>query len=303
MQQQPRHGSLLGVHRGGWHRIAYTEWGDAGHPHVVVCVHGLTRNSRDFDALAQALSSHCRVVCMDVAGRGDSDWLADASGYGFPVYEPDAAALIARVTTGARDPGAIAIDWVGTSMGGLLGIMLAARAGTPIRRLVLNDIGPYISSAALQRIRATHARAAAEFETIEAVERQMRATYATFGPLDDAQWRRLAVHGSRRTDRGMYRFACDPAVVGPVAQPASGDARAVEEPPPPLDLWRAWDRMRCPTLVLRGERSDVLTEETAGQMQARGARARLVEIPGVGHAPWLVDPAQIAPVVDFLLAA
>jgi len=299
MEAQPRHGHLLGVHRGGWHRVAYTEWGDAANPHVVVCVHGLTRNSRDFDALARALAPSCRVVCMDVVGRGDSEWLADGSAYGFPVYEPDAAALIARVTAGA-DPQRACVDWVGTSMGGLLGITLAARAGTPIRRLVLNDIGPYLSSSALQRIRASHARASAEFESVEAVEQQMRATYSTFGPLRDAQWRELAVHGSRRTDRGTFRLACDPAVVGAASQ---GDAKAAEDAPQPLDLWRAWDRIRCPTLALRGACSDVLAGETARDMQARGPRARVVEFAGIGHAPWLMDEAQIAPVRDFLLAS
>ena len=301
MNQQPRHGRLLGVHRGGWHRIAYTEWGDADNPHVVVCVHGLTRNSRDFDVLAKSLAPACRVVCMDVVGRGDSDWLADPAGYGFAVYEPDAAALIARITANAIDPDRTVIDWVGTSMGGLLGITLASRAGTPIRRLVLNDIGPYLSSAALQRIKATHSCAAAEFDSVEDVARQMRATYSTFGPLTDAQWRELAVHGSRTTDRGTLRLACDPAVVVPAAQNAG--AQATDEVPPPLDLWRAWDRIRCATLVLRGERSDVLSADTAREMQGRGPRARLVEIADVGHAPWLMDEAQTAPVREFLLAS
>jgi len=301
MNEEPRHGRLLGVHRGGWHRIAYTEWGDRSNPHIVVCVHGLTRNSRDFDALARSLASDCRVVCMDVVGRGDSEWLSDPAGYGFPLYEADAAALIARITATARDPDSVVLDWVGTSMGGLLGITLAARAGSPIRRLVLNDIGPYLSSAALQRIKATHARAAAEFDTVEAVERQMRVTYTTFGPLSHAQWRELAVHGSRRTDRGPLRLACDPAVIGPTAQTAG--AESAEDAPPPLDLWRAWDRLRCATLVLRGERSDVLAADTAREMQARGPRARLVEFAGVGHAPWLMDEAQVAPVREFLLAS
>ncbi|MGE5524730.1 MAG: alpha/beta fold hydrolase [Rhodospirillaceae bacterium] len=301
MAGKPRHDHYLGLHRGGWHRIAYTEWGERENPHIVVCVHGLTRNGRDFDALAQALASHRRVVCMDVVGRGDSDWLEDAGGYGFPVYEPDVAALIARVTATARDARDVTIDWVGTSMGGLLGITLAARAATPIRRLVLNDIGPYLSSAALRRIRATHARAAAEFETLEQVEQQMRVTYATFGPLTDEQWRQLAIHGSRRTERGTFRFACDPAAVLGPAQDATRDTQPAD--PPPIDLWRAWDRVRCPTLVLRGAVSDVLSAETAREMQTRGPRARVVEFAGIGHAPWLVEEGQIAPVCDFLLAS
>lgn len=300
MEHEPRRQRFLGVHRGGWHRVAYTEWGDADNPSVVVCVHGLTRNGRDFDALARALAPHRRVVCMDVAGRGDSDWLADPAGYGLPLYEADAAALLARVSAGS-DPAELAVDWVGTSMGGLLGITLAARAGTPLRRLVLNDIGPYLSLAALARIKATHARAAAEFASVEDVERQMRETYATFGPLDEDQWRTLAIHGSRPTGRGMYRFACDPAVVGLGPKAAAPDGR--EDAARPVDLWRAWDRVRCETLVLRGELSDVLEADTAREMQTRGPRARLVSFPGIGHAPWLADAAQIAAVTGFLLRA
>ncbi len=290
---EPRHGSLLGVHRGGWHRLAYTEWGDTRNRHVVVCVHGLTRNSRDFDALARTLSSECRVVCLDVVGRGDSEWLEDKTGYGFGTYEPDVAALFARITAGDADPARTMIDWVGTSMGGLLGMTLAARAATPIRRLVINDIGPSVSSAALARVARSHAKAHAELATLEEVERQLRETYATFGPLDDAQWRILAQHGARRTERGTYRIACDPGVV---AAPNAG-----EDPPAPLDLWRVWDRIRCPVLVLRGSRSDVLTADIALEMQSRGPGARVVEFANIGHAPWLMTPAQIAPVRDFLL--
>lgn len=298
MEHQPRRHRFLGVHRGGWHGVAYTEWGDAHNPRLVVCVHGLTRNSRDFDALARALAPHRRVVCMDVAGRGDSDWLAEPEGYGLPLYEADTAALLARASAGV-DPAEFTVDWVGTSMGGLLGITLAARAGTPVRRLVLNDIGPCLSVAALARIKATHARAAAEFASLEDVERQMRETYATFGPLDDAQWRTLAVHGSRLTERGMYRFACDPAVLGPGPGAAAPDGK--DDAARPVDLWRAWDRIRCETLVLRGGLSDVLEADTARDMQARGPRARLVSFPGIGHAPWLADAAQIAAVTGFLL--
>ena len=302
MNEGPRHGRFLGMHRGGWHRVAYTDWGDVRSNHVVVCVHGLTRNSRDFDALARALAPSCRVVCIDVVGRGDSDWLDDPTGYAFPTYEADAAALLARATAGASDPSRLAIDWVGTSMGGLLGMVLAARSGTPIRRLVLNDIGPYIASAALHRINASHARAAAEFETLDAVERQMRVTYAGFGPLTDAQWREVALHGSRRSEKGTFRLACDPAVIAGPARSGSVDANAADEAPPPLDLWRSWDRIRCPTLALRGAASDVLDAQTARDMRLRGPRARVVEFTGIGHAPWLADEAQIAPVREFLLA-
>ena len=310
---EPRLNHFLALGPHGFHRVAYTEWGDPAGQHLVVCVHGLTRNCRDFDELAADLAARgCRVVCMDVAGRGDSDWLEHKEDYGFALYLSDAAALLARLTAPPhkisllrRLQGASEgqrIDWVGTSMGGLVGMMLAAKRDSPIRRLVLNDVGPLIPWHALVRLKLASTGAGARFENLEGVERHLREACASFGPLKDEQWRRLAAHGSRRGKNGAYLLAYDPAIVGAMR----GSHAGVEFGSDFLfgiDLWQVWDAVECPTLVLRGAESDLLPESTARRMQERGPRVKLVEFPGIGHAPWLMSEDQIGPVRDFVLAA
>lgn len=284
---RPRVDSVLGLDAGGFHRVAYTEWGDRASSRVVVCVHGLTRQGRDFDFLAAALAARdCRVVCPDVPGRGLSDRLPDPQSYGAPQYLADMTALIARL-------GVAELDWIGTSMGGLIGMLLAARANTPIRRLVLNDIGPFIPQAALQRI-AGYLGADPLFADMGAAERYMRAVHAGFGPLADEGWRHLALH-SVRADPGGFRLRYDPAIAGPFRAAAETDAA----------MWPVWAHVRVPVLVLRGAASDVLTAETARLMAAggpdgTGPKARLVEFPGVGHAPALMDQDQIETVARWL---
>ena len=273
--------SCLGPH--GFHRIAYTEWaGPAGAP-TVLCVHGLTRNGRDFDPLALALSRRFRVVCPDVAGRGQSEWLSHAGDYGYPLYLADMAALIARLDVET-------VDWVGTSMGGLIGMMLAAQGATPIRRLVVNDIGPLIAKEGLLRI-AAYVGADPVFPGLAQLETYLRAVSASFGPLSDAQWRHLAEHGARRRPDGTLGRAYDPAI-----------AAAFQGVADDIDLWPVWDAVSCPTLVLRGADSDLLRADDAAAMARRGPRARLVEFPGIGHAPALMAEDQIAIVEDFLVA-
>jgi pimeloyl-ACP methyl ester carboxylesterase len=273
--------SCLGPH--GFHRVAYTEWaGPPGAP-TVLCVHGLTRNGRDFDDLAGALSCRFRVVCPDVAGRGRSEWLNHAGDYGYPLYLTDMAALIARLDVGE-------IDLVGTSMGGLIGMMLAAQPGTPIRRLVVNDIGPLIAKEGLLRI-AGYVGADPVFADLAELEAYLREVAASFGRLSDAQWRRMAEHGARRRPDGTLGRAYDPAI-----------AEAFKTVKDDIDLWPVWDAIRCPTLVLRGAQSDLLRGADAAAMTARGPRARLVEFPGIGHAPSLMAADQIAAVEDFLAA-
>ena len=275
-------GSLLGLGPHGFHRIAYVEWGDA-RGEAVVCVHGLTRNGRDFDRLAAALAASRRVVCPDVVGRGQSDWLADPAGYGYPQYCADMAALVARL-------GVATVDWVGTSMGGLIGLMLAAMPRSPIRRLVLNDVGPFLPRAALGRI-AGYVGKDPDFADLDDCEAYLRRVHAPFGPLADDDWRHLASHGHRRDAAGRLRLAYDPAI-----------ARAFAGEPADIDLWSLWDRVTCPVLVLRGGQSDLLLAETATAMTARGPRARLVEFAEAGHAPALMAAHQIAVVHDWLLA-
>jgi pimeloyl-ACP methyl ester carboxylesterase len=270
----------LGLH--GFHRIAYYEWGDADNPNVLICVHGLTRNGRDFDLLAQALQAQYRVICPDVVGRGQSEWLTHPEDYGYPLYLSDMTALIART-------GAETVDWVGTSMGGLIGMMLAAQPGTPIRRFVINDVGPFVPKAALERI-GLYVGKAPRFKNIEDLEQYVRAVSAPFGPLTDEQWRHLAVHSSRSSADGALEMAYDPAIAKPFAGPLQDVA-----------LWPVWDAIKCPTLLLRGRESDLLLRETALEMTQRGPRARLVEFAGIGHAPMLMAQDQIEVVREFLL--
>ena len=273
--------SCLGSH--GFHHLAYTEWAGPPGARTVLCVHGLTRNGRDFDALAATLSRRFRVVCPDVAGRGKSDWLSHPEDYGYPLYLSDMAALIARL-------GVAEIDWVGTSMGGLIGMMMAAQPGTPIRRLIVNDIGPLIAVEGLQRI-ATYVGADPVFADLGELEAYLRAVSASFGTLSDAQWRHMAEHGARRRPDGTLGRAYDPAIAE-AFKAVTGD----------VDLWPVWDAIRCPTLVLRGAESDLLRAVDAAAMTRRGPKARIVELPGIGHAPSLMTDEQIAIVEDFLAA-
>lgn len=280
---EPRRRSVQCLSPGGLHRMAYFEWGDPRNRDVVVCVHGLTRNARDFDELARALSGRFRVVCPDVVGRGDSDRLADPMHYAVPQYVADMVTLVARLDVEA-------VRWVGTSMGGLVGMSLAAQPGSPVDRLVINDAGPVIARAALVRIGEYVGRAPL-FDSLEEAERYVRTISAGFGPHTDAQWRRLTETWVRRREDGRYEARYDPRIAEPYR---------ASLPETDIELWPIYDAIRCPTLVLRGAVSDLLAAETARQMGERGPKARVVEIPGVGHAPTLMDPAQIAIVREFL---
>ena len=268
----------------GLHRIAYREWGDPKAP-VLVCVHGLTRCARDFDALAAAMSDRYRVVCPDIAGRGNSDWYADPMLYQPPQYVADMVTLIARLDVET-------VHWFGTSMGAVIGMALAAQKGSPIRRLVINDAGPVISKVSLERI-ATYVGMAVPLPTLEAAEKYVRAVSASFGPHTDAEWRFLTEVVVRRNDDGSFRLHYDPKLAEPFRK---------NMPVGDLELWPLWNAISCPTLVLRGAQSDLLTRETAQKMTETGPKAKLVEIPGVGHAPTLLHADQIAPVREFLLA-
>jgi pimeloyl-ACP methyl ester carboxylesterase len=266
--------------------MAYVEWGDPK-AKVLVCVHGLTRCARDFDFLAQEMA-RCgyRVICPDVAGRGDSGWLTDPMDYAVPTYTKHMLLLLAHLQLES-------VHWVGTSLGGLIGMSIAAMPGSPIGRLVLNDVGPVLTVAAVQRI-AAYVGKWPPLPDIEAAERYVRDVSAPFGPHTDAEWRFLTEHVVRRNPDGSLRMHYDPAIAVPFsAEPARRD----------VELWVLYDAIRCPTLVLRGEHSDLLSRETVAQMAVRGPRARAVEFAGVGHAPTLIHADQIAVVRDFLLDA
>ena len=271
--------SCLGPH--GFHRVNYYECGEAGNPKLLICVHGLTRNGRDFDDLARALSSEYRVLCPDVAGRGKSEWLMHKEDYGYPLYCSDMAALIAR-------SGAQQVDWIGTSMGGLVGMFLAAQPNSPIRSLVMNDVGAFIPKASLERL-SSYVGKDPRYPSFDDFEQYMRAISAPFGPLTDAQWRHLAQTNGREFEDGRW---------GPNYDPALGLAFRVALTD--MVLWPFWDQVRCPTLLLRGADSDLLLAETAQEMTRRGAKAELVEFAGIGHAPMLMAEEQIAIVRKFL---
>jgi pimeloyl-ACP methyl ester carboxylesterase len=321
---QPRIGSFQGCSPSGFHEVFYTDWGDPAAERVIVCCHGLTRNGRDFDVLAERLASGIdfalsrrqetdapisetrgswftklwrrpepapldltptpvpvRVICPDVTGRGRSEWLKDPANYGYPQYMSDMTALIARL-------GVPQVDWIGTSMGGLIGMFLAASPNSPIRSLVVNDVGPVLPRAALLRI-AEYVGRDERFPNLAALEAHLRQIHASFGPLTDAQWRHLAQHGHRFHADGSYGLAYDPGIVLNVRA-------AVRD----WDFWASWDGITCPALVLHGAQSDLLSEGVADAMSKRGPKADLVTFDGIGHAPALMSSDQIEVVAQWL---
>lgn len=278
-----REKNFLGLSTGGFHRVAYTEWGRVREKRVAVCVHGLTRNGRDFDALARTLRRDYRVACPDIVGRGRSDWLTVKSQYNFITYCADMTALLARLEGDS-------VDWIGTSMGGQIGMILAAQANTPIRRLVLNDIGPLVPKEAPRRLLRYVGKLPPPFESLAAAEQYIREIYAPFGVLTNAQWAHLTRYSLRETEDGRYRLSYDPGIVEPLEEMKDQD----------FQIWPIWDRISCPVLVLRGEESDVLLESTVQKMKRRGPPVEIIEVPGVGHAPTLTDPTHIGFIRDWL---
>ena len=265
------------------YRLAYTSFGDPEAEHAIICVHGLTRNGRDFDALAHDLSKGAFVVCPDVVGRGRSEWLDDPAGYAVPTYAGHLLQLIQHL-------GRSEVDWIGTSMGGLIGMGIAALEDNPIRRLVLNDVGPFIPKAALERI-GTYLGLALHFSSLEDLEAHLRQIHAPFGPLTDRQWAHLAEHSAKEQADGSFILSYDPDIAAPFK---------TAEPVEDLDLWALWDATRCPTLLVRGAESDLLPAATADEMTGRGPKTELLTIDGVGHAPALMDPMQIAMIENWI---
>ncbi|GAA4429451.1 alpha/beta hydrolase [Acidovorax lacteus] len=281
------------------HRMAYWEWnatGRADHPHVVVCVHGLSRQGRDFDTLARALAPHARVVCPDVVGRGQSDWLTDPMGYQLGTYAVDMLAMLAQLH--AQAPIAT-LDWVGTSMGGLIGMALTGQPGlglpAPVRRLVLNDVGPVIQWEALQRI-GQYLGAPVRFASLDQAAAALWAISTSFGPHSPEQWRALSAPMVRPVPEGGLALHYDPAIAVPFRALTREAAEAGE-----AQLWQLYDQIRAETLLLRGADSDLLAPATAQAMASRGPHARCIEWPGVGHAPTLVAPEQVQAVAAFVL--
>jgi pimeloyl-ACP methyl ester carboxylesterase len=276
-----REGQVRCLDPHGFHFMRYVEWGDAKNPRVLVCVHGLTRNARDFDFIAQGLSDGYRVVAVDIAGRGRSDWLRDPSDYTYALYCGDMATLIASLH-------AETVDWLGTSMGGIIGMIMAGLPGSPVRKLVMNDVGSMIPRAALERI-GQYVGREATYDSIDALEAAMRSV-SPFGNLTADEWRHLALHAARQDDHGRWLFRYDPGIgknfhAAPLAD---------------VDLRAFWNTVHGPVLVLRGEHSDLLTAATLDEMRVRPHTESFV-VPDTGHAPMLMDDLQVGVIRRFLL--
>ena len=279
-----RAGSYLGVSRHGFHRIAYVEWGDPQSERVAICVHGLSRQGRDFDLIAAEMARRgWRVICPDLVGRGRSDWLREPGEYTLPQYVSDLAGLIARLDVPK-------VDWIGTSLGGIIGMLMAGQRQSPIGRLVVNDIGPFVTWQVLQRLGDAVRDAPLTFPDLHAATGFVRTSLAGFGPLSDEKWEHMARHGFTENNAGAWRKLADSDIAGPFRTSLLFN----------LSIWNYWDQITCPTLVLRGEHSDVLPTATATEMTQRGPQAALIEFAGCGHAPALMDASQIATVADWL---
>jgi len=262
--------------------MRYVEWGDAKNPRVLVCVHGLTRNARDFDYVAASLADAYRVVSVDIVGRGRSDWLRDPADYTYPVYCGDMATLIASLH-------AETVDWLGTSMGGIIGMIMASMPGSPVRKLVMNDVGSLIPKASLVRI-GEYVGREVPYESLDALESAMRAV-SPFGNLSPAQWRHLSLHVAKRDEHGKWRFRYDPGI----------GKNFHANPPADVDLDYFWQQVHGPVLVIRGEHSDLLTRETLEKMLKR-AHTEAYVVADTGHAPMLMEDAQVNAIRHFLLS-
>ena len=280
----PRSGSVEYLFGTRFFRMAYTEFGNPAAP-AVVCVHGLTRTGRDFDPLAEALAERFHVICPDLPGRGKSEWLSESMAYQPPSYVVALGHLLAQLNK--------PVAWVGTSLGGICGMMLAGTQNTPLTRLVLNDVGPHIPAVSLKRIRDYLSAAPERFVSMAAVEAHLRLVHAPFGPLTDAQWAHLARFSARQvldqTGEGAFTMHYDPKIVEPLLASVPID----------VDMWPLWEMIRLPRLVIRGGESDLLTEPTYARMLETGAQGYVVE--DAGHAPALMDADSIARIKAFLL--
>ena len=273
----------------GLHNMAYKEWGDPKNPEVLLCVHGVTRVSDDFDAMATAMADRYRVICPDVVGRGRSSWLSNPQFYQLPQYVSDMVTLIARLDV-------THVDWFGTSMGGLIGMGVAALKDNPIRKMMLNDIGPTINYAALMRI-AEYMGKEVRFPTFEAGVDYIRLIAAPFGPHSDEQWQKLAGDVLRQQKDGQWSRHYDPAIALAFSTFTEETAAQSE-----AALWAIYDAIHCPVLLVRGSESDLLSRETANLMTQRGPRAALTELAGIGHAPTFMHAEQIALAREFFIA-
>lgn len=273
---------VLGLSEEGFHRISYREWGRRGKKPTIICVHGVTRLAHDFDVLAEALSKDYHVVCPDIAGRGNSDWFHNHKHYNFTQYCADINALIARLDVEK-------VHYIGTSMGGIIGMILAGLPNGPIASLVINDIGPEQKMSEIRRL-GNYMGLAPEFGDMDEVTEYVRTTYSAFGNLSDQQWKQMGLNSVRKHSDG-YKMHYDPKI---------GKAFRSNYYFYTFTLWHYWDKIACPTLALRGELSTFLSAETAEKMTQRGPKCKVVEIKEAGHAPALQSPYEIKVIKDFI---
>jgi pimeloyl-ACP methyl ester carboxylesterase len=280
-----RTGSVRGLTRRSFHRIAFTDWGPSSAARPVICVHGLTRNGRDFDHVAAALAgAGRRVICPDLPGRGRSERLRDSADYVLPQYCSDLTVVMAAL-------GATEVDWIGTSLGGLIGMVLAALPGSPIRRIVINDIGPYLPWAGLLRLSTILKDTPKSFAAIEQAEAYFRKVLAPFGQLEDAHWRHLTVHSvAWSAEESCFKPICDPKIADAFRNPWHYS----------VDLWKYWDAIHVPILVVRGQQSDLLPEAVLKDMTRRNRNVSVYTVQNCGHAPALIADDQIDAVTKFL---
>ena len=279
----PRTGKALCINSKGYHHIHYLDWGELDSEETVFCIHGLTRNSHDFDALAHRLGEKRRVICPDTVGRGKSDWLPDHEDYQIQQYNMDFTVLTAKI-------GCEAFDIIGTSLGGMMGMVLAALPNTPVRRLVINDIAPEVPHSAMARL-GSYLHLDPSFKTLIDVEQHLRKTLSPFNPMTDEDWEHLALFSSREVE-GKYRLAFDPDISNTYSRRYWYMMY--------FNLWKYWSRIKCPVLVLRGKDSDFLTESLLDRMVRKLPKTEVVEFDNTGHTPTLNAPEQIDPIIKWL---
>jgi pimeloyl-ACP methyl ester carboxylesterase len=273
---------ILSSNHAGKHRIVYQDWGDEKNPKVLICVHGLTRNSRDFDYLAQDLSSEYRVIAPDIAGRGQSDWLSDPALYTLQQYIDDMSLLLADLKVKQ-------VDWLGTSLGGLMGMAIASQPHSPIKRLILNDIGPVIKKESIAYL-ATSLAGTPHFKSLDELKSFLKEAYSAMGPLEKEQWEHMVTYDHRITSEGNITRNFDPKITRWVSSMTNSD----------IAMWDLWGSIQCPILILHGEQSVILTPDICEEMLERNPHASLVTIPGVGHTPSLMPKSQIEIVQKWL---
>lgn len=293
----------LGLSEEGFHHIAYTEWGQANPTLTpILCLHGMTRNGRDFDTLAGYLSYLGRhVFCPDIVGRGESSWLKNPLHYSFEQYMADMNTMIGRI-------GAKQIDWIGTSLGGLIGMFLAAMPNTPIRRLVLNDVGAQIPSQGIMRL-AQYAGKDPNFSSLEEAKKYYKKQMGDIGELSEADWQRVTESSVRQNASGRFISKTDRGITMSHAksqvawQAIMHPLKALEGSLFDMDWWRIWRKVTCPVLIIHGEKSDILTPSIIQKMRVIHPATELITIPHVGHAPALVNPEQHEMIYKWLAAS